>query len=82
MSTQNILGGILGATVLFTGGALAQQAVGPDNAWLQGLMKGSTMADAKGMIMSKPAMVTIDMKTGRMMQIDAAEAQKYFPSTP
>jgi hypothetical protein len=92
MSKQKILGAILGASVLFTGGALAQQAVGPDNAWLQGVMKGmemmggkmkgSTMADAKGMTMSKPAMVIIDLKTGRMMQIDAAEAQKYFPVTP
>jgi len=92
MSKQKIIGAILGASVLFAGGAMAQQSVGPDNAWLQsvmkgmemmgGKMKGATMADAKGMTMSKPAMVLIDMKTGRMIQIDAAEAQKYFAVTP
>ena len=94
MFKQQLAGAAIVATLALAvaGGALAQQTVGNDNAWLQGMMKGmemmggkmkgSTMADMKGMAMSRPAMVIIDMKTGRMVQIDAAEAQKYFAVTP
>ena len=98
MFKQQFKAAPLGAALTFAIGsavvapALAQQSTGPDNAWLQGVMKGmemmggkmksSTMADMKGMTMSKPGMVIIDLKTGRMMAIDAAEAAKYFPVTP
>jgi len=98
MNKQQFKAAAIGAAVTLAIGtaavapALAQQTTGPDNAWLQGVMKGmemmggkmksSTMADMKGMTMSKPGMVIIDMKTGRMMAIDAAEAAKYFPAVP
>ena len=93
MLNKKLAGAVLGASLLFAaGGAAFGQASGAsDNAWLQGVMKGmemmggkmkgSTMADAKGMSMTKPAMVIIDMRTGRMVAIDAAEAAKYF-ATP
>jgi len=98
MHKQQLEAALIGATLTLAVGAatvapaLAQQTTGPDNAWLQGMMKGmemmggkmkaSSMADMKGMTMSKPGLVIIDMKTGRMMAIDAAEAARYFPVVP
>jgi hypothetical protein len=98
MHKQQLKAALIGAALTLAAGtavvapALAQQTTGPDNAWLQGMMKGmemmggkmkaSSMADMKGMTMSKPGLVIIDMKTGRMMAIDAAEAARYFPVVP
>lgn len=74
------------------GTSLAQTNGVSDNAWLQNMMKGmemmggkmktGNMTDAKGMTASRPAMVIIDMRSGRMVAIDAAEASKYFSATP
>jgi len=82
----------LAVTAALAGGALAQTNGTSDNAWLQGMMKGMemmggkmkgmNMGEMKGMAASKPAMVIIDMRSGRMVAIDAAEAQKYFSATP
>jgi len=98
MHKQQLKAALIGAGLTLAIGAaglapaLAQQTTGSDNAWLQGMMKGmemmggkmkdSTMAEMKGMTMGKPAMVIIDMKSGRMMTIDAAEAARYFPAVP
>jgi hypothetical protein len=98
MHKQQLKAALIGAALTLAVGtaavapAMAQQTTGPDNAWLQGMMKGmemmggkmkaSSMADMKGMTMSKPGLVIIDMKTGRMMAIDAAEAARYFPVVP
>jgi len=93
MLKKKLIAAVIGASVLFgaAGGSVFAQAIGDDSTWLRGVMKGmetmggkmktSTMADAHGMTMSKPAMVIIDMRTGRMVAIDAAEAAKYF-ATP
>lgn len=94
MLKNKLAAAVIGASVLFgaAGGTAFGQAIGNDNTWLQGVMKGmemmggkmknSTMADAHGMTMTKPGMVIIDMRTGRMVAIDAAEAAKYFPANP
>jgi len=88
---KSIVAGVA-VTAALAGSALAQTNGTSDNAWLQGMMKGmemmggkmksSNMAEMKGMTASKPAMVIIDMRSGRMVAIDAAEAQKYFSATP
>jgi hypothetical protein len=93
MLKKKLAAAVIGASVLCAaGGAALAQSLGNDNTWLQGVMKGmemmggkmknSTMTDMPGMAMSKPGMVIIDLKTGRMIAIDGAEAAKYFPANP
>ena len=96
MLKDKLIGAAVGAcfaAAIAAGPSLAQNIGSTDDNWLRGVMKGmemlggkmksSSMGDVKGgMTMSKPAMLIIDLKSGRMIQMDAAEAQKYFSYAP